>query len=248
MSSRLSVLLLTVCLLLGLAACSKKPETADNQQQPPATTADNSANAPGGTQSPANTPPPNPPMQLAQTPAAPAETPAPPPPKPKIVPAGTVIRVRLNEAIGSKTAQAGQTFTGSVMDPIVVGGRTLIPAGATVAGEVTEAKSAGRFKGAAELAITIRSVTVGGVPHTLAASTVSQTSTGKGKRSAALIGGGGGAGALIGGLAGGGKGALIGALAGAGAGTAGAGLTGNREITLPAESAVSFKLTQSLRL
>jgi hypothetical protein len=187
-------------------------------------------------------------MQLAQTPAAPAETPAPPPPKPKIVPAGTTIRVRLNEAIGSKTAQAGQTFTGSVMDPIVVGGRTLIPAGATVAGEVTEAKSAGRFKGAAELAITIRSVTVGGVPHTLAASTVSQTSTGKGKRSAALIGGGGGAGALIGGLAGGGKGALIGALAGAGAGTAGAGLTGNREITLPAESAVSFKLTQSLRL
>jgi hypothetical protein len=186
-------------------------------------------------------------MQMAQTPVAPAEKPA-PAPKPKIVPAGTVIRVRLNDAIGSKTAQAGQTFTGSVMDPIVVDGRTLIPAGATVAGEVTNAKSAGRFKGAAELAITIRSVTVGGAPHTLAASTVSQTSTGKGKRSAAMIGGGGGAGALIGGLAGGGKGALIGALAGAGAGTAGAGLTGNREITLPAESAVSFKLTQSLRL
>jgi hypothetical protein len=238
--------LLTVCLLLGLAACSKKPETADNQQQqPPATAPDNSANPTATTQSPANTPPP---MQQAQAPVVPNETPAPPPPKPKIVPAGTVIRVRLNDAIGSKTAQAGQTFTGSVMDPIVVGGRTLIPAGATVAGEVTNAKSAGRFKGAAELAITIRSVTVGGAPHTLAASTVSQTSTGKGKRSAAMIGGGGGAGALIGGLAGGGKGALIGALAGAGAGTAGAGLTGNREITLPAESAVSFKLTQSLRL
>ncbi len=142
MSSRLSVLLLTVCLLLGLAACSKKPETADNQQQqPPATAPDNSANA-AATQSPANTPPPNPSMQMAQTPVAPAEKPA-PAPKPKIVPAGTVIRVRLNDAIGSKTAQAGQTFTGSVMDPIVVDGRTLIPAGATVAGEVTNAKSAG---------------------------------------------------------------------------------------------------------
>ncbi len=246
MSSRLSALLLTVCLLLGLAACSKKPETADNQQQPPATAPDNSANAAAPTQPPANAASTNPPVQQAQAPAA--ETPVPPPPKPKIVPAGTVIRVRLNDAIGSKTAQAGQTFTGSVMDAIVVDGRTLIPAGATVAGEVTDAKSAGRFKGAAELAITIRSVTVGGAPHTLAASTVSQTSTGKGKRSAAMIGGGGGAGALIGGLAGGGKGALIGALAGAGAGTAGAGLTGNREITLPAESAVSFKLTQSLRL
>ncbi len=248
MSSRFSALMLALCLLLGLAAC-KKPQTADNSQmqQPPATAADNttnsSANAPA--QAPENQAPP---MQQAQAPAAAPAEKAAPAPKPKIVPAGTAIRVRLNDAIGSKTAQAGQTFTGSVMDPIVVNGRTLIPAGATVAGEVTNAKSAGRFKGAAELAITIRSVTVGGVPHALAASTVSQTSTGKGKRSAAMIGGGGGAGALIGGLAGGGKGALIGALAGAGAGTAGAGLTGNREITLPAESAVSFKLTQALHL
>jgi hypothetical protein len=239
MSSRFSVLALAVCLLLGLAACSK-PQTADDSQfqQPPATASDNAANAPANQA---------PPMQQAQAPVMAAEK-ATPAPKPRIVPAGTTIRVRLNQAIGSKTAEAGQTFTGSVMEPIVVDGRTLIPAGATVSGEVTDAKSAGRFKGGAELAITIRSVTVGGVPHALAASTVSQTSTGKGKRSAAMIGGGGGAGALIGGLAGGGKGALIGALAGAGAGTAGAGLTGNREITLPAESAVSFKLTKALRL
>jgi hypothetical protein len=242
MSSRFSVLLLTVCLLLGLAACSKKPETSENQQQPPATAPDNATNAQANMQ-----PAPNPPMEQAQAPLVPAEKAA-PAPKPKIVPAGTVIRVRLNQAVGSKVSQTGETFTGSVMEPIVVGGRTLIPAGATVSGEVTDAKSAGRFKGAAELAITIRSVTVGGVPHALAASTVSQTSTGKGKRSAAMIGGGAGLGALIGGLAGGGKGAAIGALAGGGAGTAGAGLTGNREITLPAESAVSFKLTQSLHL
>lgn len=247
MRERLSVLLLTVCLLIALAACSKKPETADNQlQQPPATVADNSANGPAATQSPANSAPTNPPMQQAQAPAA--ETAAPAPPRPKIVPAGTVIRVRLNQEVGSKVSQTGETFTGSVMDPIVVGGRTLIPAGVTVSGEVTDAKSAGRFKGGAELAITIRSVTVGGVPHALSASTVSRVSTGKGKRSAALIGGGAGLGALIGGLAGGGKGAAIGALAGGGAGTAGAGMTGNREITLPAESAVSFKLTQSLHL
>jgi hypothetical protein len=57
-----------------------------------------------------------------------------------------------------------------------------------------------------------------------------------------MIGGGGAAGALIGGLAGGGKGAAIGAAIGAGGGTAGAGLTGNREIVLPAETPVTFKL------
>ena len=63
-----------------------------------------------------------------------------------------------------------------------------------------------------------------------------------------MIGGGGAAGALIGGLAGGGKGAAIGAALGAGAGTGGAGLTGNREILLPAETPVSFKLLDPLEI
>ena len=61
-----------------------------------------------------------------------------------------------------------------------------------------------------------------------------------------MIGGGAGGGAFIGGIAGGGKGALIGGLIGAGAGTAGAAFTGNKELTIPAESAVSFKTTSSL--
>jgi hypothetical protein len=63
-----------------------------------------------------------------------------------------------------------------------------------------------------------------------------------------MAGGGAGAGALIGGLAGGGKGAAIGALAGGGAGTAGAAFTGNKDIVLPAESALTFKLEQPLEL
>ncbi len=63
-----------------------------------------------------------------------------------------------------------------------------------------------------------------------------------------MVGGGAGLGALIGGLAGGGKGALIGAAAGAGAGTAGTAFTGNKEIVLPAETAVAFKLQESLKI
>ena len=58
--------------------------------------------------------------------------------------------------------------------------------------------------------------------------------------------GGAGAGALIGALAGGGKGAGIGALIGGGAGLVGGALTGNKQIEIPAESALTFRLTHSV--
>jgi hypothetical protein len=79
-------------------------------------------------------------------------------------------------------------------------------------------------------------------------SSVSRSLNGKGKRTATFIGGGAGGGALIGGLAGGGKGALIGAALGAGAGTAGAAYTGEKEIVLPAESTLTFKLAEPVTI
>lgn len=165
-----------------------------------------------------------------------------------MIPNGTVLTVRLQQALGSKSNQQGDRFDATVAEPVIVKGKTIIPAGASASGSVTEAHAAGRFKGGATLDINLDHVTIGGVRYRIQTMTLAQTSKGKGKRTAAMIGGGGGAGALIGGLAGGGKGAAIGALVGAGAGTAGAGLTGNRDITLPAESAASFQMTHSLTL
>lgn len=124
----------------------------------------------------------------------------------------------------------------------------MIPVGANASGQVTEAHPAGRFKGGASLGLALTSLHVAGSNYAIQSTPVQQTSKGKGKRSATMVGGGAGAGALIGGLAGGGKGAAIGALAGGAAGTAGAGLTGNSDISLPAESALSFKLTAPLTL
>jgi hypothetical protein len=106
----------------------------------------------------------------------------------------------------------------------------------------------GRFKGAASLQIKLTSINVNGTDHPIETSSVIRAAKGKGKRTATMIGGGAGVGAIIGGLAGGGKGAAIGALAGAGAGTAGTAFTGNKDVVLPAESAVSFKLEQPLEL
>jgi hypothetical protein len=173
---------------------------------------------------------------------------APAPPKPLIVPADTVITVVLDQAVGSKISTPGQAFSATVQNPIEVDGRLAIPKGARASGVVRDAKPAGRFKGGATLALTLTSVTVKNEDYNIQTTAPSEASKGKGKRTAALVGGGAGGGALIGGLAGGGKGALIGGLIGAAAGTGGAGLSGNREITLPAETVLTFKLVEALEI
>ena len=160
------------------------------------------------------------------------------------VPAGTVISVRLGETLGSKTSQPGQDFTATLAEPVVVEEKEVIPAGADAHGTVVDAKSLGHFKGGARLQIELNSIK----DYKVQTASVNRAIKGKGKRSAVMIGGGAGAGALIGALAGGGKGAAIGALVGGGAGTAGAAFTGNKEIVLPAETVVSFKLLQPIEV
>src|SRR5713101_4977964 len=91
-------------------------------------------------------------------------------------------------------------------------------------------------------------VEVNGTNYDVHTTAPTEASKGKGKRTAAMVGGGAGGGALIGGLAGGGKGAIIGGLIGAAAGTGGAGLTGNRDIKLPAETPLTFKLVDPLEI
>lgn len=167
---------------------------------------------------------------------------------PIVVPAGTTISVTVDQAVSSKDGSPGQRVEASVAEPIVADGQEVIRRGAKVSGEVTNAKSAGRFKGNAELGITLVSVVVGGQRHTIHTSTYSEASKGRGKRTAIGAGVGAGAGALIGALAGGGKGAAIGAGAGGGAGVAGTALTGNRDITIAAETKLDFKLTRALEI
>jgi hypothetical protein len=183
----------------------------------------------------------------ASAPAPVVQHAPPPPPPPVVVPAGTELTVRLGQELSSKTSQTGSVFTATMANPITVDGQVAIPEGSEATGVVREAKKAGRFKGGATLSVDLTSIVVHGHKYNIQTEFVSQTSTGKGKRTAGMMAGGAGAGAAIGGLAGGGKGAAIGALAGVAAGTIGA-ATGNRDIKLPAETALSFKLDSPLTL
>jgi len=182
------------------------------------------------------------PEQAAQ-PVAP-----PPPPQPIVVPSGTTLTVRMEQALSSKTSKAGQTFLATTAQPVSVGGRSAIPTGSTVSGTVVSAKAKGKIKGAGELSLALTSITVSGHTYNITTQVLDNTSKGKGKRTAATTGGGAAGGALIGGIAGGGKGAAIGAVVGAGAGLVGGAATGNQQIEIPAESALSFQLSAPLKL
>jgi len=171
-----------------------------------------------------------------------------PKPQPLVVPAGTNITIKTGEALGSKVSQTGQTFTGTVAQGVTVEGRTAIPSGSTVTGTVVTAKTKGKIKGEGQLSLTLTSVAIKGHTYSIQTSPFDSTEKGKGKRTAVITGGGAAGGALIGGLAGGGKGAAIGALAGAGAGLLGGTLTGNKQIEIPAETAISFPLAAPLTI
>jgi hypothetical protein len=218
--------------LLLLGGCNKAPA--------PVPAADTTAQA---TPAPAANPPAEttPPPAAATPPPAPAALPPPPPPPPPkvyTVAAGTPLVVRLEQTVSAKNNNVGDTFTGVLAQSVRVQGVTVIRAGAPVTGTVVASKGQGRFKGDGALGIGIRRVG----NYSVTTSSYEKSISGKGKRSTGFIAGGGGGGALIGGLAGGGKGALIGGLLGAGAGTAGAAFTGNKDVSVPAESVVTFNL------
>jgi hypothetical protein len=232
---------LTIVLLFTLVACNsnKSAENSANSAQNSASNASGgNASSGGNATTSSNSPAP-----------APAATPAPPPPPPPVVvAAGTNVTVRLVDSLSSKTSSPGDSFSATLQDPVVVDGNTVIPAGARAKGTVVDAKPLGRFKGGASLEVRLTSITINGNPTSIQTAAFSRTEKGKGKRTAVLAGGGSALGGIIGGIAGGGKGAAIGLLAGAGAGGAGAAFTGNKDIVLPAESALTFKLTAPLQV
>jgi len=169
-------------------------------------------------------------------------------PEAMVVPAGTAIQVRLNHSLATNQNDSGETFAATLAAPVTVEGKTVIPAGANVKGTVVESRPSGRLKGHAYMTLALNTVEVRGADYKLHTGTVGRQSGDHKKRNILMIGGGGGGGALIGALAGGGKGALIGGPVGAGAGLAAAAITGRKQVRIPAETGMTFRLTQPLTI
>lgn len=165
------------------------------------------------------------------------------------LPRGTPLAMRLNQTISVKASRPGDRFSGEIAEPVNgPDGNVVIPRGTPVGGEIVAAHKRGHFKGASVLELRLTSLTLNGTEYPIETSAFMRSKKGKGKRTAAFIGGGTGLGMLIGGIATGGTGLLIGGLAGAGAGTATGAMTGNRDIVIPSESLLRFRLADDLVL
>jgi BON domain len=174
-------------------------------------------------------------------------TPTPPPvPQPVTIPTGTQVSIRLTDQLDSEKSQVGDVFHGSISTPIVVEGKTVIPSSADVEGRVVEVKSAGRFAGQSDLVIELTRLHMNGKSYSIQTDRWSKQGNGRGKATAAKVGGGAAVGAILGGIFGGGKGAAIGAAAGAGAGTGVSAATKGQQILLKPETILSFQLQNSI--
>lgn len=179
-----------------------------------------------------------------------AAVPQPPRPAPEpvrvTIPEGTAITVRLIDSVDSEKNKEGDTFSASLDSPIVIDDKTVIPKNAEVEARLVSAKSAGHFTGNSAVVLVLSKITFGGKTYDVQTGEFTKQGASRGKRSAAVIGGGAAVGAVIGAIAGGGKGAAIGAAAGAGTGTGVQALTKSEQIKLPAETLLEFQLKAPL--
>jgi hypothetical protein len=208
------------------AAAVKEPEMAHNQPPPPHVPIERSAPQ-------QQTPPP--------APSAPAF-------KNVTIPAGTTLPVRITQTLDSATTQQGENFNGTVATDIIIDGLVAIPQGTAVTGRVTEVHEAAHFKGSSLLTIELTNINHNGEHTAIATEPFSKEGTGRGKNTAAKVGGGAAVGAILGGIFGGGKGAAIGAASGAGVGAGAQAITKGQQVQIPSETLIRFSLTNAVQV
>jgi hypothetical protein len=165
--------------------------------------------------------------------------------------AGTELVVRTSEVIDSRDAGTQQTFSAIVeQDVMNASGRVIIPArsGAQL---IIRHVSSGGATGSPEMVLDVQSIIVDGRRYIVSTTDLtldSDTGIGQNRRTAETIGGGALLGTIIGAIAGGGKGAEVGVLVGAAGGAGAQVLTRGRDVMVPAETVLRFRLDRSVTL
>ena len=179
----------------------------------------------------------------------PAASTSPPsaPSDPYTVPKGTVLVVRMIDSVDSDVNQPGETFRATLEEPVTVAGEVLAPRGTLAAVQLVHVKQSGQLRGAEEIALQLRSITVNDKTYSLASEFAEVASQGKGSESAKVVGGVAAIGALIGAITGGKKGAAVGAATGAGVGVAVQAVRG-KQVRVPSEALLAFSLEESVTL
>ncbi len=177
------------------------------------------------------------------------------------VPAGTALMVRLDTTLATFSNRVGDPFRGSITQPIVIDGKTLIPAGATVEGRVTKVVEPRRISGKPTIGILPEAIILPTGERYYLDATLTDTNipgsdvnnegqfkgSGHDRRDTIEEGGGTAGGMLIGGLVGGPVGILVGGAIGAGS-TTGHWLAKHRSATLPAGTQLTLELNRPLTM
>jgi len=167
------------------------------------------------------------------------------------VPAGTELVVRTVETIDSRNAGADQIFSAIVEHQVTdASGRVIIPANSSAQLMIRQLSSGGA-RGSPEMTLDVQSIAVNGRKYQVSTTDLTQSSDtgiGKNKRTAETIGGGAAIGTIIGAIAGGAKGAAIGVLVGAAGGAGVQVLTRGRDVQVPAETVLTFRLDKPVTL
>jgi hypothetical protein len=162
------------------------------------------------------------------------------------LPAGTTLRLSLQSAIASDSSRVEDAVRAELREAVVIDGQTVLPAGATLTGVVTDVERSGRVKGRARIAYRFNALSHGGEQYDVTTAPVSHMAEATKGEDAAKIAIGAGAGAAIGALLGGGDGAAKGAAIGGAAGTGAVLATRGEEVRLGPGAAVTTSLTAPL--
>lgn len=163
-----------------------------------------------------------------------------------VIPDGTTVVASLDARLSTETNHTGDPFGATTTAPILVAGRTAVPAGARIHGVLRDVQASGRIKGRARMTLAYQGMVdskgttyaISALPLTLQAASTTRGDVEK-------IAAGGILGAIVGGITGGGKGAAIGAGAGAGAGTVLMLATQGDEVELEAGQRLNVQMTAS---